>query len=85
LTSTTVAVDAVERVRRLEYRVPDTDQTAVVWNVVVRATLDDSPPTTPRPTTRVSNSAGSTRFRTTRRKRSRTISSASPPPTHPWR
>ncbi|AHG05090.1 hypothetical protein HALDL1_02310 [Halobacterium sp. DL1] len=47
LTSTTVAVDAVERVRRLEYRVPDTDQTAVVWNVVVRATLDDSLPDDP--------------------------------------
>jgi ADP-ribose pyrophosphatase YjhB (NUDIX family) len=42
LTGAAVEVDAVERVRRLEYRVPVADDRATIWNVVVRATTDDS-------------------------------------------
>ncbi|WP_232703466.1 NUDIX domain-containing protein [Halobacterium wangiae] len=42
LTGTPVTVDGVERVRRREYRVPDTDDRTVVWNVVVRASPADT-------------------------------------------
>jgi len=42
LTGAAVEIAAVERVRRLEYRVPVADDQATIWNVVVRATAEDS-------------------------------------------
>jgi ADP-ribose pyrophosphatase YjhB (NUDIX family) len=38
LTGVSVAIDAVERLRVREYRVPDTGDSTTVYNVVVRAT-----------------------------------------------